>query len=234
MKTLPATPAPSAAADEAALIARIAAGDRRAFETLMRRHNRPLYRLARTVLGDPTEAEDVLQETYLLVWRSIGSFRGEAALSTWLSRLVINECANRTRRRARRQNVVPIVSPNTHAEVEAVPDTHAELPDEALARARVRALLERKLDALPEPFRIVFFLRSVEELSVENTAALLGVPDATVRSRHFRAKGLLRESLAREFDRAERDVFEFGGEHCDRVVANVLARLDSVRRQDEG
>jgi RNA polymerase sigma-70 factor (ECF subfamily) len=93
------------------------------------------------------------------------------------------------------------------------------------ARAEMRALVEAKLDELPEDFRMVFVLRSVEELSVEETAQVLDIQDATVRSRHFRAKSLLRESLAREFDLAERDVFEFGGARCDRIVERVISRL---------
>ena len=100
-----------------------------------------------------------------------------------------------------------------------------DLPDRVLVRAEIRALLERKLDQLPEDFRTVFVLRAVEELSVEETADCLGIPEATVRSRHFRARSLLRESLARDFDVAERDVFDFGGAHCDRIVAGVNARL---------
>jgi len=94
-------------------------------------------------------------------------------------------------------------------------------------RAQMRTLLERKLDELPDDFRTVFVMRAVEELSVEETAACLDIPEATVRSRHFRARGLLRESLAREIDVAERDLYDFGGAHCDRIVARVLARLES-------
>ncbi|MDR6499903.1 RNA polymerase sigma factor (sigma-70 family) [Burkholderia ambifaria] len=105
----------------------------------------------------------------------------------------------------------------------------ARSPDRALMRAELRALLERKLDALPDTFRVVFVLRCVEELSVEETAQCLGMPEATVRSRHFRARNMLRESLAQEVDLAERDVFSFGGARCDRIVASVLARLDSRR-----
>jgi RNA polymerase sigma-70 factor (ECF subfamily) len=101
----------------------------------------------------------------------------------------------------------------------------SETPDTELARAQMRDLLERKLDELPENFRTVFVLRSVEEMSVDETAGCLGIPGETVRSRHFRAKTMLRESLAQELNLAERDVFQFGGAHCDRVVASVLARL---------
>ena len=104
-------------------------------------------------------------------------------------------------------------------------------PDRAVGRLEMRALIERKLDALPENLRIAFVLRAVEELSVEETAASLGIPEATVRIRHFRARSLLRESLARAIDIAERDLYEFGGVRCDRVVARVIARLDELARQ---
>src|SRR3954454_2337991 len=93
--------------DDMQLVRRVAAGDRAAFELLMRRHNRRLYRLARATLRDDADAEDALQEAYLSAYRAIGEFRGESAVSTWLSRLVLNECLGRLRKTARRQNVVP-------------------------------------------------------------------------------------------------------------------------------
>jgi RNA polymerase sigma factor (sigma-70 family) len=210
--------------DDAELARRIAAGDRAAFELLMRRHNRRLYRLARATLRDEAEAEDALQEAYLSAYRSIGRWRGEAALSTWLSRLVVNECLDRLRRQGRRHNIVPIVSASD-AEPDLMSATTHDVPERALVRAEMRALLERKLDELPEVFRTVFVLRCVEELSVEETAQSLGIPEATVRTRQFRARSLLRESLARELDLAERDVFAFGGWRCDRIVEKVLERL---------
>ena len=107
----------------------------------------------------------------------------------------------------------------------AMPTTETDTPDKALLRSDMRAVLERKLDELPEAFRTVFVLRCVEELSVEETAHCLGIPEATVRSRHFRARSMLRESLAQDIDLAERDVFSFDGERCDRIVAGVLAKL---------
>jgi len=211
--------------DEASLIRQIAAGGRSEFEQLMRLHNRRLYRIARATLGDHAEAQDAMQEAYLAAYRSIGQFRGDAAIATWLSRLVLNECLGRLRRSARRQNVIPLVSSNS--EINTVANGDSELPDRILGRAEMRALLERKLDDLPQSFRVVFILRSVEELSVQETAQCLGIREATVRSRHFRAKSLLRESLAQEVDLAERDLFEFGGTNCAGVIASVLARLNS-------
>ena len=216
--------------DDAALAARVLAGDGAAFELLMRRHNRRLYRLARAMLRDSAEAEDALQDAYLAAYQSLAGFRGEASLATWLSRVVSNQCLARLRRQARRDNIVPMVALAEPEDIApAVPDDAIESPDRALLRSQMRTVLERKLDELPEAFRTVFVLRCVEELSVEETAQCLGIPEATVRSRHFRARSLLRESLAQEIDLAERDVFSFGGEHCDRIVAAVLARLEDIR-----
>jgi RNA polymerase sigma-70 factor (ECF subfamily) len=211
--------------DELTLARRVASGDRGAFELIMRRYNRRLYRLARASLRDDSEAKDALQEAYVNAYRAMGRFRGDATLSTWLSRLVLNECGARQRRSARRRDIIPLVSSDTsRTETESVADV-AEGPDRAAARTQVRAILETKLGELPEALRVVFVLRSVEELSVAETAEALGVAQETVRMRHFRAKGMLREALAREIDLAEADLFEFGGGHCDAVVAGVLARF---------
>ncbi|MEX3759470.1 RNA polymerase sigma factor [Paraburkholderia phenoliruptrix] len=225
----------SAAEDDLALVQRIVAGDRAAFEPLMRRHNRRLYRLARATLRDDAEAEDALQDAYLHAYRSLGQFRGDAALSTWLSRLVLNECYGRMRRHARRENVVPMVSSNTaDIDIEAMHPSDSEPPDSAVARAEMRALIERKLDELPESFRTVFILRTVEELSVEETAQCLDIAEATVRSRHFRARSLLREALARDIDLASSEIFGFAGARCDRIVANVMARIDKHGESNQG
>lgn len=218
-------PSLSTDADDVTIARRVAGGDHVAFERLMRLNNRRLYRLARAVLRDPAEADDALQDAYLCAYRSLHQFRGEAALSTWLSRLVLNECTGRLRRNNRRQNVIPMVSSTNRPDVDTVPGKESDLPDQAIGRAQIRDLLERKLDELPEPFRLVFVMRSVEEVSVQDTAQILDIPEDTVRSRHFRARSLLREALAQEIDLAERDVFEFGGRHCDGVIARVLARL---------
>jgi RNA polymerase sigma-70 factor (ECF subfamily) len=215
-----------AAQDDWSLARRIAAGDKVAFEHLMRRYNRRLYRLARATLRDDTEAKDALQEAYIRAYRSMGQFRGESALSTWLSRLVLNECGARRRRSARRDNIMPIVSADDVADrILGVADSN-EQPDQALARAQMRDVLERKVSNLPDAFRAVFVLRSVEELSVEEVATILEIPEETVRSRHFRAKGMLREAVAREVDLAHGDIYDLGGAHCDAIVASVLSRLD--------
>lgn len=193
---------------------------------LIRQYNRRLYRLARATLRDDAEAEDALQDAYLSAYHGIRNFRGDAAISTWLSRLVLNECLGRIRRGNRRSKVVPLVSSND--EVGLVAEEPARRPERIVARAQMRGLLEQKLDELPEAFRVVFVLRSVEELSVDETAEVLSIPAATVRTRYFRARGLLREALAQEIDLAERDLFEFGGSRCDRICARVLERLEAL------
>ena len=229
MSTMPALATASLPEDldDATLARRVRERDAGAFELLMRRHNRRLYRVARAMLRDAAEAEDALQDAYLAAYQGIDAWRGEASLATWLSRVLVNQCLARLRRQARRDNIVPMVAlADAHEEeAQAMPTSASDTPDHALVRAELRAVLERKLDALPEAFRTVFVLRCVEELSAEETAQVLGIPPATVRTRLFRARALLREALAQEIDLAERDVFSFGGEHCDRVVAAVLARL---------
>jgi RNA polymerase sigma factor (sigma-70 family) len=203
----------------------IAAGDVSAFECLMRRYNRRLYRLARATLRDRTEAEDALQDAYFSAFKAMAGFRGDASLGTWLSRLVLNECFARMRRNVRREDVIPMVSVSRHVESTQMIVDQSDSPDSALGRGQIRDFLERNVDGLPENYRIVFVLRSVEELSVRETAETLGIPEETVRSRHFRAKNMLRASLARELDLAEPGLFEFGGDHCDRLVAAVLSRI---------
>ena len=188
------------------------------FEQLMRRHNRALYRTARSIVKDDAEAEDVLQEAYLLAFRAMENFRGESSIGTWLTRIVINEAIARSRKRSRMADIIQL-------DGEAAMDEHHEQPEQALLRSEARRLIERKIDGLPDAFRTVFVLRALEEMTVEETAACLDIPEATVRTRYFRARGLLREALSRELDVALEDAFAFDGARCDRIVANVLERL---------
>jgi len=205
---------------------RVAAGDEAAFEALMRKNNRTLFRVARAILKDDAEAEDALQIAYLHAYQGIHGFRGQAKLSTWLTRIVVNEALMRARQRNRQAAVLPIDAPAEG--YDAIPereDAADQRPDAAAMRAETRAMIERRIDALPEAFRTVFILRALEELSVEETAACLGIPEATVRTRFFRARSLLRESLAREIDLATSEAFSFAGERCDRIVGSVLNRI---------
>jgi len=225
---------PPASLSDAELVRTLVGGDVKAFEQLMRRHNRTLFRTARSILRDDAEAEDVLQESYLRAYRCLGEYRGEAKVSTWLVRIVVNEALARLRKEARRAAVVPIRSGDfdEHAyDVEAVMRDH-DGPEALAEREEIRRLIEQKIDALPDGFRTVFVLRALEELSVEETAAVLGIPPATVRSRFFRARSQLREALSREIDLALGDAFAFLGERCDRVVAHIMAQLAAGESSD--
>jgi RNA polymerase sigma-70 factor (ECF subfamily) len=222
-----------ALAGDVQLASMVAAGDPGAFEVLMRRHNGALYRTARSIVRDDAEAEDIVQESYLLAYRKMANFRGEASLATWLTRIVVNEATGRLRKTRRRADIIELV-PGANSFDEDREDFMGddrpapETPDNAALRAEARRLIEARIDALPDQLRTVFMLRAVEDLSVQETAAALGIPEATVRSQYFRARGLLREALARDFDRAVDSAFSFDGERCDRIVAAVLARLSGA------
>lgn len=212
------------------LASRIALRDQAAFETLMRRYNGKLFRIARAIVKDDAEAEDVLQDAYLDAYKQIGEFRGEAQLSTWLTRIVINHALMRLRKQKRERVVVPFRSGNDRSaergphESEVV-DHRAESPTDASMRAEARRMLECRIDELPIAFRTVFVMREIEDMTVEETAACLSIPPSTVRTRLFRARALLRESLARDLDAATVEVFGFAGARCDRIVEKTLSRL---------
>lgn len=224
---------------DAEIARRIAGGDRDALTLLMRRNNQALYRAARSILKDDAEAEDAVQEAYLQAYRAIDGFRGDARLSTWLMRIVVNEALGRLRKRSRRAEVISLDGntelgdQTSEMNVGEALSAQPEQPERAAMRGEMRRLIERKIDQLPDAFRTVFVLRAVEELSVDEAAGCLGIPPATVRTRYFRAKGLLREALAREIDFSLEDAFAFAGERCDRIVVGVLERLQDVLTRDD-
>jgi RNA polymerase sigma-70 factor (ECF subfamily) len=208
----------------------IASGDQDAFRTLMRRYNRLLYRTARSILKNERDAEDALQNAYLRIYRGIGGFRGEARLSTWLVRIVINEALESSRKRARSAHVVNLEASELDAAVEAGADvsfSHSERPDELLMRTDMQQLIQAKVDELPLTYRAVFVLRALEELSVTETAEALQIPEATVRTRFFRARARLRESMSANADRALGIAFPFAGARCDGIVARVIAAISA-------
>lgn len=220
---------------DAEIARRIAAGDEDAFRLLMRRNNQTLYRAARSILKDDAEAEDAVQEAYLLAYRAMSRFRGEAKLSTWLVRIVVNEAIARSRKRSRSAEIIRLdgdMKPGDAAREVSLNEVPSEQPEQGTLRAETRRLLENKIDGLPDTFRAVFVLRALEEMTVEETAAALDIPESTVRTRFFRARGLLREALAREIDFVIGDAFAFDGARCDRIVAGVLALAKCLQARD--
>src|SRR5262245_438684 len=198
MKTLPsALPAAYDELQDNELVELAGSGDATAFRTIMQRHNRRVYRVARGVLGDDPEAEDVVQETYVKAFQNLAGFRGESSLATWLTRIAINEALGRKRRR--RPTVdLDVLDTDQLGEMRVLlfPGAAAASNPEADAnRAEIRRLLETAVDDLPEPFRIVFVMRDIEQMSVEETAEQLQILPETVKTRLHRARRLLRQAL---------------------------------------
>jgi RNA polymerase sigma-70 factor (ECF subfamily) len=235
--SLTSTRASGAAPTDAELLERAGHGDAAAFELIMRRHNRLLFRSARGVLGDDAEAQDVVQETYLRAFARLETFRGESALATWLARIAINLALDAQRRRGR---AVPIDDAAEFADASFEGQTMAsdapsnDTPDAAAERGEVRVLLQRAIDRLPPIYRSVFMLRAVEEMSVEQTAACLQVSDAVVKTRYLRARALLRDALGAQIEPYMTQAFSFAGARCDAVVAGVLESLQRDGRLRDG
>jgi RNA polymerase sigma-70 factor (ECF subfamily) len=172
-------PRPVSEVDDAELVGRIARHDQAAFEVLMRRHNGKLFRVARAILKDDAEAEEALQDAYLEAYRHMGDFRGGARLSTWLTRIVINQALMRLRKQKRDRIVVPFGSERAAEQGQAeadVTDERSETPPGATLRAEIRRALERRIDELPTAFRTVFVMREVEDMTVDETAECLSIP----------------------------------------------------------
>jgi RNA polymerase sigma-70 factor (ECF subfamily) len=217
-----------AALDDIALVALARAGRRDAFRHIMQRCNRRLFRAARGVVHDDAEAEDVVQQAYVDAFAHLDTFRGDAALTTWLTRIVLNEAHGRLRARKPTVGIERIEAMQQEGgRVIAFPSKFGnEDPAAGAARAEVRRLLERAVDALPESYRMVFVMREIEECSVEETATCLSLKPETVKTRLHRARRLLRTALHDELATTMTDAFPFLGARCDRMTNAVLARLD--------
>jgi RNA polymerase sigma-70 factor (ECF subfamily) len=236
MQTATVAAASLNALDDGALVERALNRDGAAVRLIMQRHNRRLYRVARSVLDDDAEAEDVVQETYVRAFTHLDSFRGEAQLSTWLTRIALNEALGRLRRRRITVALQDIDAINDQGEARVIylPSARQDSdPEAAAARAEVRRLLERAVDQLPATFRMVFVLREIEELSIEETADQLGLRPETVKTRLHRARRLLRQSLDRTLSSAVSEVFPCAGTRCTRITKTVLERLDLLEAPEE-
>jgi len=202
-------------------------GEREAFRHIMQRGNQRLFRVARGVLNDDDEAEDAVQEAYALAFARLDDFRGEANLLTWITRIVLNECYGRLRSRKATVGVEQIeLAQNAEGHLLMFPNKFgAEDPAASASRAQMRELAEHAIEALPEPFRVVFMMRDIEECSIEETASALGIRTETVKTRLHRARRLLRNALHEKLASALNDAFPFLGPRCERMTEAVLARL---------
>ena len=206
---------------EADNVAAARRGDETAIRALIKANNQRLFRVARAVLRDDAEAEDVVQETYVKAFTRLASFRGDSAFSTWLTRIALNEALGR-RRRKRPTVDIDMIEETSSAEIIAFPGAS---PEAEAGRSEMRTMLAAAIDTLPEPFRLVFVLREIEELDVAETAGFLGIKPETVKTRLFRARRLIRAALEKKLAPAFADVFPFDGARCARLADRVVAKL---------
>jgi RNA polymerase sigma-70 factor (ECF subfamily) len=208
------------------VIARVLAGETGMFEIVMRRHNQRLYRVARGILRNDGEAEDVMQDAYVRAYEHLHQFEGKAKFSTWLTRIAVHEALARQRRVSRYQELTPM------SEQEGDPmERFASLapnPEQQVSNLEVRRLLEEAVGTLPDSYRIVFVLRDVEEMSTTEAAEALEISEENVKVRLHRARALLRKNLYARAGVERKEAFEFNAVRCDRVVKNVFERLQAM------
>lgn len=239
-ETTPGHP-PSADSAEApndrVLVQRILAGDLKWFEVIMRRYNRRLFRIARSILRRESEAEDVVQEAYVRAYLKLSEFRGPGGFAAWLTRITVNEAL--ARRRRADYATASLADEDLEAwghEEDAMFRFNPPVrpPEEIAGNEELRRVLEREIDALPDAFRVAFVMREVEQLSVREAAALLDVEPATVKTRVHRAKKLLQLALQKEIGTVTRETYPFAGQRCDRIVDRVFRRIASLSGQQGG
>jgi RNA polymerase sigma-70 factor, ECF subfamily len=219
-------PAPDVTPDDAGrgdLVRRALARDETAVRAIMKANNRRLYRLARGILRNDAEAEDVVQETYVRAFTRLDEFRGESSLSTWLSRIAMNEALGRLRRQ--RPDWPSLPQHRLEAEVIQFPLSATEDPERSMAQREIREVVEHAIDELPEPFRLVFITRVLEGMNVEETAGILGLKAETVKTRLHRARTMLRANVEKKIGPIVMEAFPFAGQRCDRLTETVLKRL---------
>ncbi len=224
-QALPLYTEPGAAADEL-LVKRALARDGGAFRAIMKKYNQRLYRLARGIVRNDSEAEDIVQEAYVRAFTHLADFRGESSLITWLSRIAINEAMGRLRGRRPTVDLVTFESQRTAAEIIQFPLTSKnDNPEQAMAQRQILQLVEQATDQLPQVYRVVFIARVIEGLSVEETAEALNLRPETVKTRLHRARRLVRAHLDKQIGPVLMNAFPFAGRRCERVTAAVLQRL---------
>jgi RNA polymerase sigma-70 factor (ECF subfamily) len=215
-----------AVSDDAELVRRALARDAGAFRAIMQKHNRRLYRIARGVLRNNTDAEDAVQDAYVSAFTHLANYRGESTLATWLSRIVMNEALRQLRRKRPAVDLTAAEPMRSEAEIIQFPlSTPNDDPERTMAQRQILQLVEQATDNLPEAFRLVFVTRVIEGMSVEETSELLGIKPETVKTRLHRARQLVRNQLDKQIGPVLMEAFPFAGRRCERVTAAVMKRL---------
>jgi RNA polymerase sigma-70 factor (ECF subfamily) len=218
-----------AAAGDAELVKRALARDEAAVRAIIKANNRRLYRLARGILRNDSEAEDVVQETYLRAFTHLTDFRGESGLSTWLSRIAMNEALGRLRRERHGVQISSLPQGALEAQIIQFPlMSTADDPEKSMAQREIQNVVEGAIDELPEAFRLVFITRVVEGMNVEETAEILDLKPETVKTRLHRARAMLRDNVEKKIGPLIMEAFPFAGRRCDRLTEAVLKRLGYI------
>lgn len=213
--------------EETDLLERARGRDPYAIRFIIQRHNQRLYRIARSIVRDDFEAEDVLQEAYFRAFSNLDSFRAEARIGTWLSRIVVNEALGSLRRRRPAVELNTVTEdPGLASRIVPFPYISPQIdPETTVAQREIKALLERAIDNLPEVFRTILVARVVEGMSIEESAELFGISPETVKTRLHRARRLLKREMEESIGPVFDGVFPFAGRRCERLTENVLKRL---------
>jgi RNA polymerase sigma-70 factor (ECF subfamily) len=212
------------------VVKRVLAGETALFEILMRRHNQRLYRVSRSILRDDGEAEDVMQDAYVRAYEYLHQFAGRAAFSTWLTRIAVHEALARKRRKGRYEQLDAITMNGDSMPILKSSDPS---PETGTAQAQARQLLEEAIETLPEAYRCVVVMREVEEMSVAETAEVLGVNEGVIKTRLHRAHAMLRKELYARAQGRTTDLYQFHAVRCDRVVKAVFERIKARQKDTE-
>lgn len=214
------------AADDALLVQGARDRDEAAIRAIMQHNNRRLFRVARGILRNDGEAEDVVQETYVRAFTHLDSFRGDSSFATWLARIAMNEALGRLRRERPQVELTSLKPGVLEAQIIQFPQSlNVGDPEKSMAQREIQHVVERAIDDLPEAFRIVFITRVVEGMNVEETAELLGLKPETVKTRLHRARSLLRGNVEKRIGPVVMEAFPFAGKRCERLTEAVLKRL---------
>jgi RNA polymerase sigma-70 factor (ECF subfamily) len=207
------------------LVRRALARDEAAIRTIMQVNNRRLYRLARGILRNDADAEDVVQETYVRAFTHLDQFRGDSSFSTWLSRIAMNEALGRLRRRRPAVELNSLPQGTLEAQIIQFPLAAVDDPEKSMAQREIQRVVEHAIDELPEAFRIVFITRVIEGMNVGETADILGLKPETVKTRLHRARTMLRDNVEKKIGPVVMEAFPFAGKRCERLTEAVLKRL---------
>jgi RNA polymerase sigma-70 factor, ECF subfamily len=216
--------APTGTSD-AELVARALARDEAAVRAIMQANNRRLYRIARGILRNDSEAEDVVQETYVRAFTHLQDFRGDSSLATWLARIAMNEALGRLRRARPSVDFSTLAPGVLEAQIIQFPLSPSEDPERSMAQREIQVVVEHAIDELPDGFRLVFITRVIEGMNVEETAEILGLKPETVKTRLHRARAMLRDNVEKKIGPVVMEAFPFAGKRCERLTDVVLKRL---------